>query len=256
MNKKEIQAYQSAIEKFNPFYGVDFPITSVKLCELINKMRNDHNEKVVELRHDDLMRKIREFEGAARNFSVGESLYKDLNNQDRKCYLLGKTECRTIAATESKSVCHMIMVYLDQLEKIFEKAQQAKATEFDRKLEKQGVTWREACKAAGIEHPDLALKYMVKRGYFKRDFDGGLIVKPSLLANKEFKKADNLGINKEGFRVLTNGFKKLQEAAERINWQCLQFSDRPKLKAMYKAKLEEHEKNQPKVYDEQGFEVE
>lgn len=256
MNKKEIQAYQSAIEKFNPFYGVDFPITSVKLCELINKMRNDHNEKVVELRHDDLMRKIREFEGAARNFSVGESLYKDLNNQDRKCYLLGKTECRTIAATESKSVCHMIMVYLDQLEKIFEKAQQAKATEFDRKLSKQGVTWREACRTVGIDHPDLALKYMIKRGFFKRDFDGGLIVKPSLLANKEFKKADNLGINKEGFRVLTNGFKKLQEAAERINWQCLQFSDRPKLKAMYKAKLEEHEKNQPKVYDEQGFEVE
>ncbi|EPS8934652.1 hypothetical protein ACVJEA_003301 [Vibrio cholerae] len=101
---------------------------------------------------------------------------------------------------------------------------------------------------------------MIKRGFFKRDFDGGLIVKPSLLANKEFKKADNLGINKEGFRVLTNGFKKLQEAAERINWQCLQFSDRPKLKAMYKAKLEEHKKNQskasPKVYDEQGFEVE
>lgn len=57
MNKKEIQAYQSAFEKFNPFYGVDFPITSVKLCELINKMRNDHNEKVVELRHDHLMNK-------------------------------------------------------------------------------------------------------------------------------------------------------------------------------------------------------
>ncbi len=76
MNKKEIQAYQSAFEKFNPFYGVDFPITSVKLCELINKMRNDYNEKVVELRHDNLMDKIREFEGAALNFQVGESLYK------------------------------------------------------------------------------------------------------------------------------------------------------------------------------------
>ncbi len=97
---------------------------------------------------------------------------------------------------------------------------------------------------------------MIKRGFFKRDFDGGLVVKPSLLADKSFKKADNLGINKEGFRGLTNGFKKLQEAAERIKWQCLQFSDRPKLQAMYKAKLEEHMKNQPKVYDEQGFEVE
>ncbi|EGR4368977.1 hypothetical protein DDM82_09400 [Vibrio cholerae] len=97
---------------------------------------------------------------------------------------------------------------------------------------------------------------MIKRGFFKRDFDGGLVVKPSLLADKSFKKADNLGINKEGFRVLTNGFKKLQEAAERIKWQCLQFSDRPNLQAMYKAKLEEHMKNQPKVYDEQGFEVE
>lgn len=256
MNKKEIQAYQSAFEKFNPFYGVDFPITSVKLCELINKMRNDYNEKVVELRHDNLMDKIREFEGAALNFQVGESLYKDSNNQDRKCYLLGKTECRAIAATESKAVCFAIMVYLDQLEQIFEKAQKDKATVFDRKLEKQGVTWREACKVVGIEHPDLALKYMIKRGFFKRDFDGGLVVKPSLLADKSFKKADNLGINKEGFRVLTNGFKKLQEAAERIKWQCLQFSDRPNLQAMYKAKLEEHMKNQPKVYDEQGFEVE
>ncbi len=257
MNKKEIQAYQSAIEKFNPFYGVDFPITSVKLCELINKMRNDYNEKVVELRHDHLMDKIREFEGAAPNFRVSEQLYKtEGNHKEYKCYLLGKTECRAIAATESKAVCFAIMVYLDQLEQIFEKAQQAKATVFDRKLEKQGVTWREACKAAGIEHPDLALKYMVKRGYFKRDFDGGLIVKPSLITDKSFKKADNLGINKEGFRVLKNGFKRLQVSVERINWQCLQFSDRPKLRAMYKAKLEEHKKNQPKVYDEQGFEVE
>ncbi|EJL6335291.1 hypothetical protein NMR55_002366 [Vibrio cholerae] len=97
---------------------------------------------------------------------------------------------------------------------------------------------------------------MIKRGFFKRDFDGGLIVSASLLADKSFRKADSLGINKEGFRVLKNGFKKLQEAAERINWQCLQFSDRPKLRAMYEAKLEEDEKNQPKVYDEQGFEVE
>ncbi|GHZ97743.1 hypothetical protein VCSRO83_0910 [Vibrio cholerae] len=262
MNKQEIQAYQSAFEKFNPFYGVDFPITSVKLCELINKMRNDYNEKVVELQHKHLMDKIREFSEQVNepNFRLVESLYKDTKGEDRKCYLLDKTECRAIAATESKAVCFAIMVYLDQLEQIFEKAKEAKATVFDRKLEKQGVTWREACKAAGIEHPDLALKYMVKRGYFKRDFDGGLIVKPSLLANKEFKKADNLGINKEGFRVLTNGFKRLQVSVERINWQCLQFSDRPKLKAMYKAKLEEHEKNQskasPKVYDEQGFEVE
>lgn len=258
MNKKEIQAYQSAFEKFNPFYGVDFPITSVKLCELINKMRNNHNEKVVKLRHDDLMRKIREFSEQvnARNFSVVESSYKDAKGEDRICYLLGKTECRAIAATESKSVCYMIMVYLDQLEQIFEKAQKDKATVFDRKLEKQGVTWREACKAVGIEYPDLALKYMIKRGFFKRDFDGGLVVKPSLLADKSFKKADNLGINKEGFRVLTNGFKKLQVSVEHINWQCLQFSDRPKLQAMYKAKREEHMKNQPKVYDEQGFEVE
>jgi hypothetical protein len=221
-------------------------------------MRNDYNEKVVELQHKHLMDKIREFSEQVNepNFRLVESLYKDTKGEDRKCYLLGKTECRAIAATESKAVCFAIMVYLDQLEQIFEKAKEAKATVFDRKLEKQGVTWREACKAAGIEHPDLALKYMVKRGYFKRDFDGGLIVKPSLITDKSFKKADNLGINKEGFRVLKNGFKKLQVSVERINWQCLQFSDRPKLRAMYKAKLEEHKKNQPKVYDEQGFEVE
>lgn len=55
-----------------------------------------------------------------------ESSYKDTKGEDRKCYLLGKTECRAIAATESKSVCYMIMVYLDQLEQIFEKAKEAK----------------------------------------------------------------------------------------------------------------------------------
>ncbi|CSC06292.1 Uncharacterised protein [Vibrio cholerae] len=106
------------------------------------------------------MNKIREFSEQvnAPNFRVVESSYKDTKGEDRKCYLLGKTECRAIAATESKSVCYMIMVYLDQLEQIFEKAKEAKATEFDRKLSKQGVTWREACRTVGIEHPDLALK--------------------------------------------------------------------------------------------------
>lgn len=49
---------------------------------------------------------------------------------------------------------------------------------------------------------------MIKCGFFKRDFDGGLVVKLSLFVDKLFKKVDNFGINKEGFRVLMNGFKK------------------------------------------------
>lgn len=253
MNNKEIQTYQAALQNFNPFYGVEFPITSIKLTDIINKMRNDHNEKVVELRHDNLMVKIKEYEGDGLNFQVIESLYKDSLNRDKKCYLLGKTECRILAASESKTICCLIMVYLDQLEQIFEKAIKDKAAVFDRKLAKQGITWREACRAVGIDHPDLAIEYMIERGYLKRSFDGGLLVRPRLLNDKSFKVADNLGFNKEGFRVLTNGFKKLQNSAESINWQCLKFSNSPRLQAIYKAKHEAVMKTAPKVVDEHGY---
>ncbi len=78
---------------------------------------------------------------------------------------------------------------------------------------------------------------MIKRGFFKRDFDGGLVVKPSLLADKSFKKADNLGINKEGFRVLTNGFKKLQEAPSVLNGSVFSSPIDPSYKRCIKLNL-------------------
>ena len=71
MNKHEINAYKQALEKYNPFHGVNFPITSVRLCEIINGLRERYNEKVVELRHDNFMVKIAEFSGL--NFQAAES---------------------------------------------------------------------------------------------------------------------------------------------------------------------------------------
>ena len=75
MNKHEIKAYEQAIAKYNPFHGVNFPITSVQLCKIINGLREKYNEKVIELRHRDLMAKIDSFSG--RNFSLAESEYLD-----------------------------------------------------------------------------------------------------------------------------------------------------------------------------------
>ncbi|MGC5428826.1 Rha family transcriptional regulator, partial [Aeromonas veronii bv. sobria] len=125
MNKHEINAYKQALEKYNPFHGVNFPITSVQLCGIINGLREKYNEKVVKLEHYDLMKKVDSF--SAGNFSVAESEYLDDQKKPRKCYLLDKRECRIIAATESKAITVLLIDYLEQLEAIFEKAQEAKA---------------------------------------------------------------------------------------------------------------------------------
>lgn len=241
MNKHELNAYDNALKDFNPFYGIDFPITSVKLCEIINGLREQHNEKVIELKHYDLMKKAREFSEQvnAGNFSLVETLYKDAKGEKRSQYLLGKTECRSLAATESKSVCHMLMVYLAQLEAIFEKAKESKVTAFDNKLTKHGITWREACSVVGITHSGLALKYMIKAGHFKRSpFDDSLSVSPALIKAGMFKYVQTQGRNKEGFRVLKKGFEMLEKSVENINWKCLQFSEDKRHHAQYKAIFE------------------
>lgn len=121
MNKHEINAYKQALEKYNPFHGVNFPITSVQLCEIINGLREKYNEKVVELEHKNLIAKIDSF--SQLNFQPAESEYLDDQNKPRKCYLLDKRECRIIAATESKAITVLLIDYLEQLEAIFEKAQ-------------------------------------------------------------------------------------------------------------------------------------
>lgn len=255
MNKHEINAYKQALEKYNPFHGVNFPMTSVQLCEIINGLREKHNEKVVELRHDHLMKKIAEFNGP--NFRAVESEYRDAKGESRKCYLLGKLECRVLASTESKTINVLIMTYLEQLEAIFEKAQEAKVNELDRKLSKNGITWREACRIAGIHHPDLAFQYMVKRKNFVkqwcRDKQADIWkVRPALIADGSFKYVSTQGRNNEGFRVLTEGYRKLVQGQEDINWRCLKYSKYPKHVAQYKQHFEKYMKDHPEEFDAFG----
>lgn len=255
MNKHEIKAYEQAIAKYNPFHGVNFPITSVKLCEIINGLREKHNEKVVELRHDHLMAKIAEFSGP--NFRVAESEYLDDQKKPRKCYLLGKLECRVLASNESKTINVLIMTYLEQLELIFEEAKERKATVFDNKLAKNGIPWREACKAAGIHHPDLAKQYMVKRGLFtyvcNNEFPNGTYkLSKAVLDQRLFKYVETQGRNLEGFRVLTEGYKRLCESAESINWKCLKYSQSPKHKATYEKHFAKYKEEHPEEFDTFG----
>lgn len=251
MNKHEIKAYEQAIAKYNPFHGVNFPITSVQLCEIINGLREKYNEKVVRLEHYDLMKKVDSF--SAGNFSVAESEYLDDQKKPRKCYLLGKRECRIIAATESKAITVLLIDYLEQLELIFEKAEKAKANVFDNKLAKNGIPWREACKAAGVHHPDLAKQYMVKRGFFKKHpVSGELLLPKAVLDQRLFKYVETQGRNPEGFRVLTEGYKRLCESAEAINWRCLKYSQSPKHKATYEQHFAKYKEEHPEEFDTFG----
>ena len=66
---------QTTSAKFNPFHGVDFPITSVNLVTIINGLREQYNEKVVKLRHYDFLTKIESFgfEMTDPNIRVSES---------------------------------------------------------------------------------------------------------------------------------------------------------------------------------------
>ncbi|WP_204787390.1 hypothetical protein [Aeromonas sobria] len=255
MNKHEINAYKQALEKYNPFHGVNFPITSVQLCEIINGLREKYNEKVVELEHKNLIAKIDSF--SQLNFQPAESEYLDDQNKPRKCYLLGKLECRVLASTESKAINVLIMTYLEQLEAIFEKAQEAKANELDRKLSKSGITWREACRIAGIHHPDLAFQYMVKRGVFSKQWSRDKQadvwkVRPSAIKGGLFKYVNTQGRNNEGFRVLTEGYKKLEQSRKTINWRCLKYSKHPKHIAQYERHFAEYMKENPDEFDTFG----
>ncbi|MCS3769653.1 hypothetical protein HNP12_003775 [Aeromonas hydrophila] len=255
MNKHEINAYEQALAKYNPFHGVNFPITSVRLCEIINSLRAKYNEKVVELEHKNLMQKIEGFNEL--NFQPVESLYSDAKGEARKCYLLGKLECRVLASTESKTINVLIMTYLEQLEAIFEKAKEAKVNELDRKLSKNGITWREACRIAGIQHPGLTMQYMVKRGVFTKTWcyhrqDFYWKVTPKFIKSGLFKYVQTQGRNSEGFRVLTKGYDILREQADAINWKCLKFSGHPKHKAIYEKHFAEYAKAHPEEFDDFG----
>lgn len=256
MNKHEINAYEQALAKYNPFHGVNFPINSVQLCEIINGLRAKYNEKVVKLEHPDLMKKVADF-GDVGNFSEMSSEYLDRYGRPQPCYLLGKRECRILAATESKTITVLLIDYLEQLELIFEKAKERKVDELDRKLAKNGVTWREACRIAGIQHPDLAMKYMVKRGWFTKVWDRDKQddvwkVNPKAIKAGLFKYVQTQGRNVEGFRVLTDGYNKLLEGAADINWRCLNFLADPRHKKIYDEHFDKYMKEHPEEFDTFG----
>ena len=99
-------------------------ITSVELCELINKLRvEEKGEEAKQIKHCDLMRKIKkEVEtmekldlNAERNISLGE--YKDQNNQSRSCYSLNASGMRQILNSESTYVRVKTEEYIAKLEK-------------------------------------------------------------------------------------------------------------------------------------------
>ena len=206
---------------------------------------------MVELEHKNLIAKIDSF--SQLNFQPAESEYLDDQNKPRKCYLLDKRECRIIAATESKAITVLLIDYLEQLEAIFEKAQEAKVKELDRKLSKNGITWREACRIAGIHHPDLAKRYMVKRGHFKEDsITGALTLSKLIIEAGLFKYVQTQGRNPEGFRVLTKGYEMLCQSAEAINWKCLKYSQSPKHKTIYERHFAEYMKDYPEEFDAFG----
>ena len=99
-------------------------ITSMELCELINKLRvEEKGEEAKQIKHCDLMRKIKkEVEtmekldlNAERNISLGE--YKDQNNQSRFCYSLNASGMRQILNSESTYVRVKTEEYIAKLEK-------------------------------------------------------------------------------------------------------------------------------------------
>ncbi|HDS1057810.1 KilA-N domain-containing protein [Pseudomonas putida] len=102
-------------------------------------------------------------------------------------------------------------------------ANMPKATTLDRKASGAGLTWTEACRVAGIQHPALALKYLHSVKRFVRAVDNfgtpdGPVRPP--------KKAFDIGHfvvasgdfgNREGWRVKPGGLDWLARNTETIN---------------------------------------
>lgn len=94
---------------------------------------------------------------------------------------------------------------------------------FMSKLIAQGVSWREACKNAGITNPELAKKYLVKVVAIKdnpwygcRDGELRFIISKSSTDRMLFKTVKGR-YNNEGFRVLLAGYNRMKERASEIN---------------------------------------
>lgn len=87
-------------------------ISSIELCDLINKIRKEEGIQK-EIRHDSLLAKIEdELEGVAQNF-LGN--YKTANNRTCKCYNLPQKEALQVIASESKKVRRRL---IDEIERL------------------------------------------------------------------------------------------------------------------------------------------
>lgn len=102
-------------------------------------------------------------------------------------------------------------------------ANMPKASVMTRKAETHGITWTDACRVAGIQHPRVALESMVKTGHMRRNVDSfgdpTGTYKPSRqgLAVGAFVMVEANGLNREGWRVKTRGLDWLTRNAESVN---------------------------------------
>ena len=102
-------------------------------------------------------------------------------------------------------------------------ANMPKASVMTRKAATHGITWTDACRVAGIQHPRVALESMAKTGHMRRNVDSfgdpTGTYKPSRqgLAVGAFVMVEANGLNREGWRVKTRGLDWLTRNAESVN---------------------------------------
>ena len=98
-----------------------------------------------------------------------------------------------------------------------------KADAFMHKAGAIGLSWSEACRAAGIRFPRLAVDYLTLMGKFTRYVSGTLELRerpvpmPKGYQGGYFKRCETSFGNREGFRVTPKGLVWLQGKALKIN---------------------------------------
>ena len=95
-------------------------ISSIELCELINRIRKEEGVKA-ELQHKDLLKKINEeLEEISEKF---RSSYIDSMNREKPCYNLPQKEALQVIASESKRVRRRL---IDEIERLTMENQELK----------------------------------------------------------------------------------------------------------------------------------
>lgn len=88
-----------------------------------------------------------------------------------------------------------------------------------------GLSWREACRVAGIVNTGLAKSYLVYKGRFvskEHPRESRQILEPKLtgFSHGFFKRCSTSYGNSDGFRVTAKGLIWLEDRAEDINGAC------------------------------------